>query len=47
MIKSIGRTLAVCLTLVALTTPAALASPTGTDPEPGVVHVILAMLGLT
>jgi hypothetical protein len=47
MVKSIGRKLAVCLTLVALATPAALASPTGTDPEPGVVQLILAILGLT
>lgn len=47
MIKQIGRKVAVCLTLVALVTPVAFASsPTGTDPEPGVVHTILAFFGL-
>jgi hypothetical protein len=46
MLKQIGRKVAFCVTLVALVTPAAFASPTGTDPEPGVVHTILALLGL-
>jgi hypothetical protein len=46
MLNGIRRKLAVCFTLVALATPAALASPTGTDPEPTVIHTILSMLGL-
>jgi len=46
MLKLLGRKVALCLTIVALATPAAFASPTGTDPEPGVIHTILALLGL-
>jgi hypothetical protein len=47
MLKQIARTLAISATLLALVTPAAFAStPTGCDPEPGVVHMILACLGL-
>ena len=47
MLKQIARKIAVGATLVALVTPAALAStPLGTDPEPGVVHTILVFLGL-
>jgi hypothetical protein len=46
MFKHVARKLAIGLTLVALITPVALASQTGTDPEPGVVHTILAFLGL-
>jgi hypothetical protein len=47
MLKQIARTIALSATLLALAAPAALAStPTGTDPEPGVVHTILALLGL-
>jgi hypothetical protein len=50
MLKHIGRKLAVGVTLAALVTPVAFASPTGTDPEPGpgpgVVHIVLALLGL-
>jgi hypothetical protein len=47
MLKQIARTVAISATLLALVTPAAFAStPTGTDPEPGVVHTILAFLGL-
>jgi hypothetical protein len=47
MLRQIGRKAAICVTLVALVTPAAFASsPTGTDPEPGVVHTILSFLGL-
>ena len=47
MLKQIARKIAVSATLLALVTPAALAStPLGTDPEPGVVHAILAFLGL-
>jgi hypothetical protein len=47
MLKQIARKLAVSATLLALVTPAALAStPLGTDPEPGFVHTILAFLGL-
>jgi hypothetical protein len=45
MFKSIGRTAAICVTVIALASPA-FASPTGTDPEPGVVHTILVFLGL-
>jgi hypothetical protein len=46
MLKQVGRKIALCLTLAALVTPAAFASPTGTDPEPGVIHTILTLLGL-
>lgn len=47
MLKQIARTIAISATLLALVTPAALAStPTGTDPEPGVVHAVLVFLGL-
>jgi hypothetical protein len=47
MLKQIARTLAISATLLALVTPAAFAaSPTGCDPEPGVVHTVLALLGL-
>jgi hypothetical protein len=46
MINRITRKLAVGVTLIALVTPAAFAKQMGTDPEPGVVHSILAFLGL-
>lgn len=50
MLKHIGRKLAIGVTLAALVTPVAFAgsSPTGTDPEPGpgVVQIVLALLGL-
>jgi hypothetical protein len=47
MLKQIARKIAVSATLLALVTPAAFAKiPMGTDPEPGVVHTILAFLGL-
>ena len=47
MFERIVRKLAIGVTLIALVTPAAFAAtPLGTDPEPGVVHVILAFLGL-
>jgi hypothetical protein len=47
MLKQIVRTVAISATFLALVTPAAFASiPTGTDPEPGVVHTILAFFGL-
>jgi hypothetical protein len=47
MLKQIARTIAISATLLALVTPAALAStPTGCDPEPGLVHTILVCLGL-
>jgi len=43
MLKQIARTVAISATLLALITPAAFASvPTGTDPEPGIVHTIPA-----
>jgi hypothetical protein len=48
MFKHVARTLTLGLTLLALA-PAALASPTGGDPEPmgvGVFNVILTLLGL-
>jgi hypothetical protein len=48
MFKQVARNLTLALTLVALA-PAALASPTGTDPEPitpGIVQVILTLLQL-
>ena len=47
MLKQIARTLAISATFIALVTPAAFAAtPTGTDPEPGVVHIVLAFFGL-
>jgi hypothetical protein len=47
MLKQIARKLAIGATFIALVTPAALAStPLGTDPEPGVIHTILAFLGV-
>jgi hypothetical protein len=52
MLKQIRRKVAIGVTLAALLTPVAFAggSPTGTDPdpgpEPGVVHIVLALLGL-
>ena len=48
MSKNIARTLTLALTLFALA-PAALANQTGGDPEPmppGIIHVILTVLGL-
>ncbi len=46
MLKQFARKLAASATLLALVTPAALATtPLGTDPEPGVVHSILAFFG--
>ena len=47
MLKQFARTVAISATLLALVTPAAFArTPTGCDPEPGVVHTILVFLGL-
>jgi len=48
MLRLIGRKLAIGVTLAVLVTPVAFASPIGTDPEPGpgVVQVVLALLGL-
>jgi hypothetical protein len=48
MLKQVNRTLAVAAMIVALVTPAAFAgnTPTGTDPEPGIAHIILVFLGL-
>jgi hypothetical protein len=46
MLKQIARKLAIAATAVALVTPAAHATPTGTDPEPGTIHTILVFLGL-
>jgi hypothetical protein len=48
MLKQIVRTAAISATLLALVTPAAFASrtPTGCDPEPGVVHTVIVFLGL-
>jgi hypothetical protein len=47
MMKQLARKIAVSATLLALITPVAFAkTPLGTDPEPGVVHTILAFLGL-
>jgi hypothetical protein len=45
MLKHLASKLMIGAALLALATPAALAQ-TGGDPEPGVVHVILAYLGL-
>jgi hypothetical protein len=48
MLNLVSRKFAIVTMIVALATPAAFANntPTGTDPEPGVVHVILVFLGL-
>jgi hypothetical protein len=50
MLKHIGRTLAIGVTLAALVAPTAFGSPIGTDPEPGggprVVQTVPAPLGL-
>jgi hypothetical protein len=46
MLKQIVRTVAISATLLALVTPAFASIPTGTDPEPGVVHMVLAFFGL-
>jgi hypothetical protein len=47
MLNKFARKIAVGLTLAALITPVAFASPTGTDPEPrGAVAIILSLLGL-
>jgi hypothetical protein len=48
MLKQVSRKLAAAAMIVALVTPAAFAgnTPTGTDPEPGVAHIILVFLGL-
>jgi hypothetical protein len=48
MFKQVARNVTLVLTLLALA-PAALAMPTGGDPEPidpGIVHVILTILQL-
>jgi len=45
MLKHVTRKLIIGAALLALVTPAAFAQ-TGADPEPGVVQVILAFLGL-
>ena len=48
MMKQVSRKFATAAMIVALITPAAFAgnTPTGTDPEPGVAHMILVFLGL-
>jgi hypothetical protein len=48
MFTRIARKLVIGATLAAMVAPAALAEVTGTDPEPrpGVVHTILAFLGI-
>jgi hypothetical protein len=48
MLKHFARKLAICSTIFALITPVALAagSPLGTDPEPEIVHTMLALLGI-
>jgi hypothetical protein len=47
MLKRIARKLVIGATLAAVVSPAAFAAdPLGTDPEPGVVHHVLALLGL-
>jgi hypothetical protein len=45
MLKHVARKLLIGAALIAFVSPAAFAQ-TGTDPEPGIVHVILAYLGL-
>ena len=45
MLKHLARTLTISVALFTLITPAAFAE-LGADPEPGVVHAILAYLGL-
>jgi hypothetical protein len=48
MIQRIGRRIGIGVMVMAFITPAAFAagSPTGTDPEPKIVHSILAFFGL-
>jgi hypothetical protein len=46
MLKQIVRTAAISATLLALVTPAFARTPTGTDPEPGIVQTILVFLGM-
>ena len=45
MLKHLASKLMIGAALLAFVTPAALAQ-TGGDPEPGVIHTILAFLGL-
>jgi hypothetical protein len=45
MLKHLASKLIIGAALLALVTPVASAQ-TGADPEPGIVHVILAYLGL-
>jgi hypothetical protein len=45
MLKHLASKLIIGAALLSLVTPAALAQ-TGGDPEPGVIHTILAFLGL-
>lgn len=45
MLKNLARKLTIGAVLLAFVTPAALAQ-TGGDPEPGLVHTVLAYLGL-
>lgn len=45
MMKQVISKLAIGAALLALVTPSAFAQ-TGTDPEPGIVHVILTYIGL-
>ena len=46
MFKRIARKLVIGAALAAMVAPAALADPTGTDPEPWTAHTILSLLGL-
>jgi hypothetical protein len=46
MLQRIARNLVIGVTLAALMTPGVFATATGGDPRPGVMHTILAFLGL-
>jgi hypothetical protein len=46
MLQRIARNLMIGVTLAALITPGAFATPTGGDPRPGLMHTVLEFLGL-
>jgi|HubBroStandDraft_5_1064220.scaffolds.fasta_scaffold2147574_1 hypothetical protein len=46
MLQRIARNLMIGVTLAALITPGAFATPTGGDPRPGFMQTVLAFLGL-
>ena len=46
MLQRIARNLVIGVTLAALMTPGVFATATGGDPRPGLMHTVLAFLGL-